>query len=177
MTFRITLQRFFRRSGPQSANVAYSPSRQSGQGSHMPQDILSNAESHHTVHHGSSGTHVGGVQLVSEQETSTIQRLPPEILLIIMSHVRGYTHRDLVVVCRSPSLAYCRSPEEVAGKGSARLLHVMRVCRSWYHAAVSVLYAYPALLSKQNIHLFAQTLKANPTLPNLVKTLLVVNFR
>lgn len=180
MTFRTTLRRFFR-SGSQAQSVdAELPSsslpRQGRQGLLTPQDILSNSDSPTTDHHRGFNTHIDGVQPVSNQEMPTIQRLPPEILLIVMSYVRGYTHRDLVVVCRSASLAYpMNRPEEVARPGSVRLLHATRVCRSWYQAAVPVLYAYPALLSRQSIHLFAQTLKANPTLANLAKALLVAN--
>ncbi|KAJ3492255.1 hypothetical protein NLI96_g156 [Meripilus lineatus] len=107
---------------------------------------------------------------------SPAQRLPPEILIIILSplaepiFVSALSYSGLLFPTFTEEQVNVPKPD----KALKDLLNALRVCRAWNLAGTRLLYSSPYLTSQKRVRLFNRSLQSNPSLGNLVDQVFIL---
>jgi len=109
----------------------------------------------------------------SEQSSaveSAVMRLPPEVVILIMRQLM--LRARLGAFYASNSCAwYAQTARAAWSVRYPHILPIARVCRLWHTAATCLLYEAILLLKPTHCSLLARTLRKNPQLASLIRTI------
>lgn len=109
------------------------------------------------------------------QIVSPAQRLPQELLLVIIDHLATPFYLAAFAVGGLLARYYrVKFTSSILHDVRRDLLATVRLCHSWNIAGTQVLYSRPFLMSPKQVQLFSSTLMDNPTLATLVKKIFVL---
>ncbi|KAI0797154.1 hypothetical protein C8Q75DRAFT_228465 [Abortiporus biennis] len=118
-------------------------------------------------------------KLLPDQDPSSAQKLPREILIRIFQYLITDDFTDIFEhVRRIPFVNnhHLHTLDSKIASQQKAIYYVMLTCKSWCSAGFNVLYSRPCLTSIDRIRLLARTLREAPSLSRFVQGIFVLNY-